>query len=89
MFGGKGITKSRMGRVIEGFHRTHKLGAVLGGLKRFLGDLAVREAFKNSQRQYCKFFPSPTVLSCPNDLWGGSSWSDVLHTLLGTKFWLG
>jgi alkylation response protein AidB-like acyl-CoA dehydrogenase len=31
IFGGRGITKSGMGRVIENFHRTYKFDAVLGG----------------------------------------------------------
>jgi len=47
VFGGRGITKSGMGRVIEGFHRTYKFDAVLGGSEEILGDLAVRQAFKN------------------------------------------
>ncbi|RPB00229.1 acyl-CoA dehydrogenase NM domain-like protein [Choiromyces venosus 120613-1] len=47
VFGGRGITKSGMGRVIENFHRTYKFDAVLGGSEEILGDLAVRQAFKN------------------------------------------
>ncbi|PWW72510.1 acyl-CoA dehydrogenase NM domain-like protein [Tuber magnatum] len=47
VFGGRGITKSGMGRVIENFHRTYKFDAVLGGSEEILGDLAVRQALKN------------------------------------------
>jgi alkylation response protein AidB-like acyl-CoA dehydrogenase len=31
IFGGRGITKTGMGRIIEGFQRTYKFGAILGG----------------------------------------------------------
>lgn len=47
VFGRRGITKSGMGRVIENFYGTYKFAAVLGGSEEILGDLAVRQAFKN------------------------------------------
>ena len=35
IFGGRGITKTGMGRFIEGFQRTYKFGAILGGSGTF------------------------------------------------------
>jgi alkylation response protein AidB-like acyl-CoA dehydrogenase len=46
IFGGRGITKSGMGRVIESFNRTYKFDAILGGSEEILGDLAVRQAMR-------------------------------------------
>lgn len=46
IWGGRGITKSGMGRVIESFQRTYKFDAILGGSEEILADLAVRQAFK-------------------------------------------
>jgi len=46
IFGGRALTKSGMGRVIEMFHRTYKFDAILGGAEEILGDLGVREAVK-------------------------------------------
>jgi alkylation response protein AidB-like acyl-CoA dehydrogenase len=47
IFGGRGITQTGMGRVIEMFHRTYKFDAILGGAEEVLGDLGVRQAMKN------------------------------------------
>jgi len=47
IFGGRGITQSGMGRVVEEFHRTYKFDAILGGTEEILGDLGVRQAMKN------------------------------------------
>lgn len=47
IFGGRGLTQSGMGRVIEQFHRTYKFDAILGGTEEILGDLGVRQAMKN------------------------------------------
>ncbi|GAP83093.1 putative acyl- dehydrogenase [Rosellinia necatrix] len=44
IFGGRGLTQSGMGRVIEMFHRTYKFDAILGGAEEVLGDLGVRQA---------------------------------------------
>lgn len=47
IFGGRGLTQSGMGKVIEMFHRTYKFDALLGGAEEILGDLGVRLAVKN------------------------------------------
>ncbi|TGJ80971.1 hypothetical protein E0Z10_g7797 [Xylaria hypoxylon] len=44
IFGGRGLTQSGMGRVIEMFHRTYKFDAILGGAEEVLADLGVRQA---------------------------------------------
>ncbi|KAJ3269321.1 hypothetical protein HK104_005146 [Borealophlyctis nickersoniae] len=54
IWGGRGITKSGMGRVIEGFQRTYKFGAILGGSEEIMADLGVRQAMK--------FFPEDAKL---------------------------
>ncbi|ORY09745.1 acyl-CoA dehydrogenase family protein [Clohesyomyces aquaticus] len=46
IFGGRGITQSGMGRVVEMFHRTYKFDAILGGTEEILADLGVRQAMK-------------------------------------------
>lgn len=45
-FGGRGFTKTGMGRVIETFHRTYKAGSVYGGSEEIMVDLGVRQAMK-------------------------------------------
>ncbi|KAF2007978.1 acyl-CoA dehydrogenase family protein [Amniculicola lignicola CBS 123094] len=47
IFGGRGITQSGMGRVVEMFHRTYKFDAILGGTEEILADLGVRQAMKD------------------------------------------
>lgn len=46
IWGGRGLTQSGMGRIIEMFHRTYKFDAILGGAEEVLGDLGVRQAMK-------------------------------------------
>ncbi|KAK5313760.1 hypothetical protein LTR93_010757 [Exophiala xenobiotica] len=46
IFGGRGITQSGMGRVVEQFHRTYNFDAILGGTEEVLADLGVRQAMK-------------------------------------------
>lgn len=46
IFGGRGITQSGMGKVVEMFHRTYKFDAILGGTEEILADLGVRQAMK-------------------------------------------
>ena len=46
IFGGRGITKTGIGRFIEHFHRTVTFDAILGGAEDVLGDLGVRQAVK-------------------------------------------
>lgn len=47
IFGGRGLTQTGMGRVIEMFNRGYKFDAILGGAEEVLGDLGVRQALKN------------------------------------------
>lgn len=46
IFGGRGITKTGMGRFIEHYHRTVTFDSLLGGAEDVLGDLGVRQAIK-------------------------------------------
>lgn len=46
IWGGRGLTASGMGRVIENFNRTVKFDAILGGAEEVLGDLGVRQAMR-------------------------------------------
>ncbi|KAI0322542.1 peroxisomal acyl-CoA-dehydrogenase [Amylostereum chailletii] len=46
VFGGRGITKTGMGRFIEHYHRTVPFDAVLGGAEDVLADLGVRQAMR-------------------------------------------
>ncbi|KAH8911698.1 acyl-CoA dehydrogenase NM domain-like protein [Coniochaeta sp. PMI_546] len=46
IFGGRGLTQSGMGRVIENFNRGYKFDAILGGAEEVLADLGVRQAMK-------------------------------------------
>ncbi|EIE91053.1 hypothetical protein G6F49_006953 [Rhizopus delemar] len=46
IFGGRGITKTGMGRNIEAFQRTYKYGAILGGSEEIMADLGIRQAMK-------------------------------------------
>jgi len=46
LFGGRGITPSGLGRVIEAYHRTVPTDATLGGAEDVLADLGVRQAMK-------------------------------------------
>jgi len=45
-FGGRGFTKTGMGRVVETFARTYKAAAVYGGSEEIMVDLGVRQAMK-------------------------------------------
>ncbi|KAG8908341.1 hypothetical protein FRB99_007268 [Tulasnella sp. 403] len=46
LFGGRGITKTGMGRFIEHYHATVPFDALLGGAEDVLGDLGVRQAVR-------------------------------------------
>lgn len=46
IFGGRGITKSGMGRFIEHYYRTVTFDALLGGAEDVLADLGVRQAVR-------------------------------------------
>lgn len=46
IFGGRGITQTGMGRMIETFHRTYKFGSILGGSEEIMADLGIKLAMK-------------------------------------------
>ncbi|KAE8209549.1 hypothetical protein CF327_g6486 [Tilletia walkeri] len=46
IFGGRGVTKTGMGKYVEEFHRTYKFDAVLGGSEEVLADLGIRQALR-------------------------------------------
>eukprot|EP01065_Artemidia_motanka_P003357 TRINITY_DN11618_c0_g4_i1.p1 TRINITY_DN11618_c0_g4~~TRINITY_DN11618_c0_g4_i1.p1 ORF type:complete len:541 (+),score=225.71 TRINITY_DN11618_c0_g4_i1:60-1625(+) len=54
MFGGRGITRSGMGRGVEAYLRTIKLGAILGGSEEIMADLGVRQAMRNFNKDSAK-----------------------------------
>merc|ERR550525_1252500 len=47
ILGGRGVTQTGMGRIVETFHRAYKVPAVYGGSEEIMADLAVRQAIKN------------------------------------------
>ncbi|KAF8656816.1 hypothetical protein AX16_002365 [Volvariella volvacea WC 439] len=47
IFGGRGVTRTGMGRYIEHYHTTIGFDAILGGTEDVLGDLGVRQALRN------------------------------------------
>jgi hypothetical protein len=47
IFGGRAITRTGMGRIIEGFQRTIKYPAILGGSEEIMADLGIKQALKN------------------------------------------
>ncbi|KAB5592021.1 Long-chain specific acyl-CoA dehydrogenase [Ceratobasidium theobromae] len=46
IFGGRAITRTGMGRMIEHYHRTVPFDSLLGGAEDVLGDLGVRQAIR-------------------------------------------
>ncbi|KDQ16196.1 hypothetical protein BOTBODRAFT_30921 [Botryobasidium botryosum FD-172 SS1] len=50
IFGGRAITRTGMGRLIEHYHRTVPFDSLLGGAEDVLGDLGVRQAVKQMPR---------------------------------------
>lgn len=47
IFGGRAITRTGMGRIIEMFQRTYKFGAILGGSEEIMADLGIRQAMRD------------------------------------------
>lgn len=47
IFGGRGVTLTGMGRIVETFHRVYKVPSVYGGSEEIMADLAVRQAIKH------------------------------------------
>ncbi|KAF9266619.1 acyl-CoA dehydrogenase NM domain-like protein [Marasmius fiardii PR-910] len=50
IFGGRGITRTGMGKYIEHYHRTLLIDAVGGGAEDIIGDLGVRQALRSMPR---------------------------------------
>lgn len=46
IFGGRAITKTGLGSVVEGYQRTYKFGSILGGSEEIMADLGIRMAMK-------------------------------------------
>ncbi|KAF2663874.1 acyl-CoA dehydrogenase [Microthyrium microscopicum] len=46
IFGGRGLTQTGMGKIVEQFARTYKFDTILGGTEEILADLGVRQALK-------------------------------------------
>jgi len=46
IFGGRSVTQSGMGKLIENYHRTSPYDAILGGAEDVMGDLGVRQALR-------------------------------------------
>ena len=46
IFGGRAITATGMGQVVERFQRSVKFGAILGGSEEIVGDLGIRQAMR-------------------------------------------
>jgi len=51
IFGGRGLTKTGMGKKIEEYHRCSGFDAILAGAEDVLGDLGVRQALKKMPRE--------------------------------------
>ncbi len=47
VFGGRALTRSGMGVLVEKFQRSQKMQAILGGSEEVLADLALRQAVKS------------------------------------------
>lgn len=50
IMGGRGLTKTGMGSAIEGYNRTYKFDAILGGTEEVLADLGIRQALRSYPR---------------------------------------
>lgn len=46
VLGGRGVSLTGMGRIVETFHRVYKVPSVYGGSEEIMADLAVRQAIK-------------------------------------------
>jgi alkylation response protein AidB-like acyl-CoA dehydrogenase len=54
IFGGRAITQTGMGQVVERYYKTTKFAAILGGSEEIMADLGVKQAIK--------FFPKSARL---------------------------
>eukprot|EP00440_Ansanella_granifera_P026671 gb/GFBE01028964.1/.p1 GENE.gb/GFBE01028964.1/~~gb/GFBE01028964.1/.p1 ORF type:complete len:527 (+),score=143.33 gb/GFBE01028964.1/:1-1581(+) len=46
IFGGRALTRSGLGVLVEKFHRSQKMQAILGGSEEIMADFAIRQAMK-------------------------------------------
>lgn len=46
IFGGRAITQTGMGQVIERYHRATKFASILGGSEEIMADLGMKQAIK-------------------------------------------
>merc|ERR1712217_120205 len=44
IFGGRALTRTGMGAIVEKFQKTNKFGAILGGSEEIMADLGIRQA---------------------------------------------
>jgi alkylation response protein AidB-like acyl-CoA dehydrogenase len=51
IFGGRALTSSGMGVLVEKFQRSYKMQAILGGSEEILADFAIRQALKIKKNQ--------------------------------------
>ena len=49
IFGGRALTRSGMGALVEKFQRSFKMQAILGGSEEIMADLAMRQAMKSAK----------------------------------------
>jgi alkylation response protein AidB-like acyl-CoA dehydrogenase/predicted heme/steroid binding protein len=49
IFGGRALTKSGMGKMVEKFQRSFKMQAILGGSEEILADFAIRQAMRTEE----------------------------------------
>ena len=50
IFGGRALTRTGMGNLIEKFQRSFKMQAILGGSEEIMCDFAMRQAYKAAQK---------------------------------------
>lgn len=46
LFGGRSVTQTGMGKLVENYHRTSPYDAILGGAEDVMGDLGIRQALR-------------------------------------------
>ena len=63
IFGGRAVTRTGMGRLIEAFKNEVKFTAITGGSEEVIADLAVRQAVAQCDRQIKKKKPEAIVMS--------------------------
>jgi alkylation response protein AidB-like acyl-CoA dehydrogenase/predicted heme/steroid binding protein len=49
IFGGRALTRSGMGKMVEKFQRSFKMQAILGGSEEILADFAIRQAMRTKE----------------------------------------